>query len=369
MPVKHPKFALKLTLSACLLALQATSALAGEVTTPAEPITSNTVNNNPVNSISDIYSDIDMRVRLANKASKAACVAAQCAENRAFDARVGAIGNYLSKAATQLYPQQAPLIQKLTFKVVDKLDAGTASNNKGQIVVLRGVQDLQLSDDALGFVLAREISHVLAGHHKTNTSTKLIISVLASVLFPAIAIVGASSAAAQASSATTLLTSAASTATSMVGGEVALAKMKPTQLSQADEMALAIMEKTEWDLRSAQSVLMQDELSKSAWLLDLEVSRLHLAKLVEAEDAQVTPLDGDLELEDIADLTLDEKADEAAIAQPVQTQESEKIEPAAEVDLVEEIVLESHTPQDVETNGVKIIPLPASIDAGFEASQ
>ena len=293
MLLKKAQYANKVVISALLFALLQLSinnAVAEEVTTP-ENASSNTTSNNPVSSISDIYSDIDMRVRLSTKASTAACTASKCDENRNFDARVGAIGNYLNKAAVQLYPQQVKFIQGMTYSVVNKLDAGTASNNKGQIVVLRGVQDLQLSDDALGFVLAREMSHVLAGHHKTNTSTKLIISALASILFPAVAIIGASSAAAQASTATTLLTSAASTATSMLGGEVALAKMKPSQLSQADEIAYNIMEKTDWDMRSAQSVLIQGEPVTSPWMLDLEISRTQLANKIEKKDAEIALLE------------------------------------------------------------------------------
>jgi Zn-dependent protease with chaperone function len=248
-------------------------------------------------SISDVYSDIDMRLRLASKASASACVEAQCDENFAFDARVIVIGRNLREAALQLYPEQEKVIRRMQFSVADKQEAGTASNNKGQIVLLRGVQDLQLSDDALGFVIAREMAHVLAGHHATNTSTKLIISALVSVLFPAVAIIGASSAAAQASTATTLLTSAASTATSMVGSEVAMAKMKPTQLNQADEIARTIMEKAGWDMRSVESVLTQGEPPESAWMSDLQASQYTLQAMIEKEDAEIVLLaDEDVDL-------------------------------------------------------------------------
>ena len=243
--------------------------------------------------ISDLYSDIDMRVRLSTKASALACMAEQCAENSAFDARVGAIGRYLSKAALMVYPQKRQVIDNFNFSVADKLEAGTASNNKGQIVIFRGVQSLQLSDDALGFVLAREMSHVLAGHHVTNTSTKLIISAIATVLFPAFALIGVSSAAAQASTATTLISSAVSTATSMVGSEVVMAQMKPTQLNQADEIARNIMEKSEWYMRSVESVLTQDGAIKGAWMLDLQASRTTLKTIIEEEDAAITDISAD----------------------------------------------------------------------------
>jgi Peptidase family M48 len=360
MQAKQAKPALKIVVSACLFAMLQLSnaAKAGEV---IAPINSNSNTSNPVSGISDIYSDIDMRMRLANKASAAACTASQCEQNQNFDTRVGAMGRYLGKAAIQLYPQQEQLIQKMTFTVADKQEAGTASNNKGQIVVLRGVQDLQLSDDALGFVLAREMSHVLAGHHKTNTSTKLIISALASVLFPAIAIVGASSAAAQASTATTLLTSAASTATSMLGGEVAIAKMKPTQLSQADDMALAIMEKAEWDMRSAQSVLIKEELATSAWMLDLETSRIQLANKIEAEDVQITPLENDYDLDDNTDLLI---THEQETQQNIELQQAVDAE-SAEQQGIQETILESNNINEAELDGVKITPLPANTETPF----
>ncbi|HQQ33037.1 MAG TPA: M48 family metalloprotease [Methylophilus sp.] len=234
--------------------------------------------------ISDIYSDVDMRVRLSMKQNSAACTAASCEENLAFDQRVQSTGRYLSKVAEKLYPQQQTLVQRMTFTVADKKDPGTASNNKGNIIVFRGVQSLQFSDDALSFIIAREMGHVLGGHHTTNTSTKLIISALASVIFPAAAIIGASSTAAQASTATSLVTSAASTATSFVGGEIAMAKMKPTQLQTADEIAHHLMEKAGWDMRSVNYVLMQAEEPKNAWMLDLEKSRIQLEQMILNEE-------------------------------------------------------------------------------------
>jgi hypothetical protein len=348
-----------------LLQIASNGALAGGmVGNTAQPSKSNSNSNaNPGASISDVYSDIDMRVRLAGKSSAAPCSAEQCIENLAFDARVSSIGRYLSKAAIQLYPQQEATIQRMVFSVAEKQEAGTASNNKGQIVVLRGVQSLQLSDEALGFVMAREMSHVIAGHHKTNTSTKLIISVLASVLFPAIAIVGASSAAAQASTATSLLTSAASTATSMVGGEVAVAKLKPTQLSQADEMALALMEKVEWDMRHVQSVLTKDDAPQGAWMLDLQTSRILLANKIEQEDAQITPLQDDFVSDDDLVDPNDEQLQEALASE-------QQVEGAQNTDAqnVHEIVLESNMNEDQELDGVKINALEANIDAASEAS-
>jgi Zn-dependent protease with chaperone function len=155
------------------------------------------------------------------------------------------------------------------------------------------LQALELTDDALSFVMAREMAHVIGKHHNKNTSTKLIISALATVLFPAVGIIGASSAATQATTATTLLTSAASTATSMLGSEVALAKMKPSQLIEADEIAVKVLNEREWNLRETASVLQLDEAESTAnsWLQDLQTSQHYLQQLAENEDAAIVALE------------------------------------------------------------------------------
>ena len=321
--MKHKPNTIFITLLLSAMLPGATSVvLAGNVTMISNPNTArvkDNANTQSSASISDVYSDIDMRLRLATKTSADNCVAAQCVENGAFVSRVESLGRYLTKAAVMVYPQHEQAIQRMQFLVVEKQAAGTASNNKGLIVVFRGVQHLQLSDDALSFVLAREMAHVIAGHHATNTSAKLIISALATVIFPAVAIIGASSTAAQASTITTLLTSAASTATSMVGSEVAMAKMKPSQLNQADKIACKILDKADWDMRSAANVLLQDEPLKSessksqptkaehsnnAWLIDLQKSHDYLVGIIISEDATQLPLiDDDAMAEDLILIT------------------------------------------------------------------
>ncbi len=249
--------------------------------------------------ISDAVSDVDMRMRLAVKPDAAPCVAENCLQNQLFDARVQQLGAQLSTAAYTQYPTLKKRVPNFVFSVADKKDAGSASNAGGKVVVFRGLQAFELSDDALSFVLAREMAHVIGKHHNKNISTKLIISALATILFPAVGIIGASSAATQATTATTLLTSAASTATSMLGTEVALAKMKPSQLLQADEIAVKILSQRDWDLREVASVLQMDEtdltstLTANNWLKDLQTSQHYLQQLADKEDATITLLETD----------------------------------------------------------------------------
>lgn len=265
-------------------------------------------------SISDIYSDVDMRVRLAVKLDAAPCVAESCNSNQEFDARVQQLGAQLSASAYSVYPTIKKRVKQFTFGVVDKKDAGTASNGAGRVVLFRGLQQLELSDDALSFVIAREMGHVIGDHHASNTYTKLLISVVASVAFPALAVISASSAAAQATTATTLLTSAASTATSMVGSELALARIKPTQLVESDEIALNLMNHQGWDMRSAASVLQFDEPdstnSQNGWMQDLQISDVQLQRMIADEELAIVLLEDDFL---IAEAELIEEAPAAKI--------------------------------------------------------
>ena len=251
--------------------------------------------------ISDVVSDVDMRVRLAAKPNAEQCIAESCSQNQLFDARVHQLGKQLTTAAYAQYPMLKKRVPSFVFSVVDKKDAGSASNAGGKVVVFRGLQQFELTDDALSFIMAREMAHVIGKHHNKNISTKLMISALATILFPAVGIIGASSAATQATTATTLLTSAASTATSMLGSEVALAKMKPSQLLEADEIAVEVLKRPDWSLRDwnmreAASVLQFDETdltspsSSNSWLQDLEISQHYLQQLVDKEDETTLPL-------------------------------------------------------------------------------
>jgi hypothetical protein len=196
----------------------------------------------PVEDISSFYSDIDMRMQLAVKANAKPCSLETCQENQAFDARVQLIGESLVKSAYALYPELKKTTPKFDFEVVDKKVLGTASNASGKIVLFRPIQQLDLDDNAVAFLIGREMGHVIAKHHKSNAKTKIFFTVLTGVLFPAATLISASSAAAQATTATTLMTSAASTVTSFVGSEVALSRIKPGQLSEADNISLALLE-------------------------------------------------------------------------------------------------------------------------------
>jgi Zn-dependent protease with chaperone function len=235
----------------------------------------------PVEDISSFYSDIEMRMRLAVKANAQPCSIYKCEDNQAFDARVLLIGESLSNSAYILYPELKKTVPKFDFEVVDKKVLGTASNASGKVVLFRPIQALDLDDNAIAFIIGREMGHVIANHHKSNAKTKIFFTVLTSVLFPAATLISASSAAAQATTATTLMTSAASTVTSIVGSEVALSRIKPGQLSEADNISLTLLEYggvTSLDTAQSLEFIVKNE-NSIGWEKDLNLSISNVRQL------------------------------------------------------------------------------------------
>jgi len=244
----------------------------------------------PVDDIGSIYSDIDMRMTLATKPNEQACSGDVCVSNKLFDTQVQLLGQRLAQSAYLVYPELKKNTPNFEFSVADKKVLGSASNASGKVVIFRGVQNLDLGDEALSFLIAREMGHVIAHHHKSNAKTKLLISALAAVLFPAVGILSASSAATQATTATSVFTSAASTATSYVGSEVALSRIKPGQLTEADDVSLSLLINeglSMQELAQALEFIVENEES-TGWEKDLYQSIHYVRKLAgESKETKV----------------------------------------------------------------------------------
>jgi Zn-dependent protease with chaperone function len=233
--------------------------------------------------VSDAIADMEMRIKLATKANALPCQAQHCEDNAAFDQRIQHLLQHQVATAYVEYPALRQAMPNFEAQVIEKSEFGTASNSRGKLLFFRGLQTLHLSDDALSFIIAREMGHVIGKHHNKNTGTKLLISALATVLFPAVGIIAASSTAQQASTATTLVTSAGSTFTSLVGGEVAVARMKPTQLQQADDIALKLMRAQGVDLANLLLDLPAEKENPNSWLEDLAATKRYLQVKVKAD--------------------------------------------------------------------------------------
>lgn len=231
--------------------------------------------------VSEVYSQANLQVMLATTASAPECVEAECEQRARFDVRVAQVGAELAAAAYRAHPELSERVPALSFAVVDKTEPGTGSTASGHIVVLRPVSDIARSDEALSFVLAREVGHVVAQHHEKNTGTSLIISVLATVVAPVVNVAkllavvysGTTSAAAA---------SASLTAASFASSKAIIESYRPKQREEADAIALNLVEKIGFDARGVSAGFAGDELKapQTRWMRELSASVAKLADVM-----------------------------------------------------------------------------------------
>jgi hypothetical protein len=235
--------------------------------------------------VSNVYSEVDMRLNLASAGSPSnRCEPDGCSmdqqEIQQFDQRVQQTGSRLAEAAYSVFPDLGERVKRFEFAVAEKDKPGTTSNARGKIIVFRGVQKLQPDDTALAFLMAREMGGVIGQHHAENSATRILISVLAGVLFPASNLLN-TTAATQTAFSSAMATTALSTATSYVGSRLALANIKPEQLNEADFIAMALLDHLGWEtgeITASLAALPPIE-HKNSWTEDFSTSVARLEAL------------------------------------------------------------------------------------------
>lgn len=239
----------------------------------------------PLQGLSAVYSEFDMQLQLVSAADLPACQEAKCVADRAFDQRMLALGGRLTFAAFRQYADLYLRIPRFEFIVADKADLGATSSSGGTVVIYRGLQNLNLDDAVLAFVLAREMSHVIAGHHDENVTASILVAVAAQILFPALNIgglfaSGAASAAASSAASATVATSAAS----FLGSRALRASYRPQQEREAGAMAMKLLADAGWTglevsekLESIRPSLSED----TAWTKELRESTLRVASMMQ----------------------------------------------------------------------------------------
>jgi len=244
----------------------------------------------PLQGFSAVYSEFDMQLQLVIATNAPSCREAECAADRAFDQRILVLGRRLADVAYRQYPELNLRFPRFEFIIADKADAGTASSAGGTVVIYRGVRRLDLDDTALAFVLAREMSHVIAGHHDENVTTSILVGVAAQILLPWLnvvrgaAAVFSSTAAATTAAGSALTTTAITSAASFAGSRALLASDRPQQVREAETMALKLLAAAGWDAREVSDQLealrpaLPDE---PAWTQELRESSRHIASLMQ----------------------------------------------------------------------------------------
>ena len=248
--------------------------------------------------VSSVYSEVNMRLQLVTTAdAKSKCADNDCDSRKEFDLRVARLGEQLASKSFELYPDLRERIGQFEFLIAEKGEPGTTSNAGGSVVIFAGTRSLELSDPALAFVLAREMGHVIARHHNENTATKIIVGVLAQVLFPVTGIVrslalipGASSAAAATATTagatagtSTAAITATATAASFLGSKAVISAYWPQQLKEADAIALTVLARMGFDPQTTADALgaVEARLDESSWPRDLKASSNHVAQVAQ----------------------------------------------------------------------------------------
>ncbi len=202
---------------------------------------------------SAVYSELDMRLQLVTAEDAPSCSDVDCVDDRAFDQQVLVLGKRLADAAYRQYPDLISRFPHFEFIVADKAEAGSASSAGGTVVVFRGIRNLNPDDATLAFVLAREMSHVIAGHHDENVTTSVLVAIATQILFPALNIVrGAaaiSSSAATSAASSALTTTAVTSVASFAGARVLRASDRPLQVQEAETMAMSLLSAAGWSGR------------------------------------------------------------------------------------------------------------------------
>lgn len=263
--------ALSVILASGLLAACAASSRDGRLQVVADP------------KLSAVYSEVDMRVKLATTADAPAdghqdgpCVQSVCDARPEFGRKVVEAGKRLAKIAYKKFPGLDGRVAKFDFAVAGKTEAGTLSSSSGAIVVLDGVRRMGLDDEAMAFVIAREMGHVIGRHHDENSATSMIFSVAAALLLPVANLIRGAEVVLSSSAAI----SATTTAASMAGSSIMRESYRGDQVREADEIAMQLLADEGHELHDLAAVLDADSLrGEDKWLEELRDSFRRVGQL------------------------------------------------------------------------------------------
>ena len=237
--------------------------------------------------VSAVYSEMDMKLALITETNTAsACVDAECELDRAFDQRVLRLGTSLAQSAFEIYPDLSKRFAKFEFVIAEKANPGSVSSATGTVVIFRGVQKLRLGDEALAFLIAREMGHVIGLHHEENSATRILFSVLATVLLPVSSILTGSAALLQTASTSAAFT-ATTSAASYIGSKITIASYKLDQLHEADAIALNLLARLGWTGNNIADALITSTrtMDDDSWTKDFRFSTEDAIKLAGAQNS------------------------------------------------------------------------------------
>jgi len=247
----------------------------------------------PLQGFSAVYSEFDMHLQLVTAADSPVCPELDCIADRAFDQRILALGRRLADIAFRQHADLYLRFPRFEFIVADKVDPGAASSAGGTVILYRGLQRMNLDDAVLAFVLAREMSHVIAGHHDENVAASILVAVAAQILFPVLNIGGlfaggaasaAAGSAAGSAASSAVGATAVTSAASFLGSRALRATYRPQQTREAEVMAMKLLVASGWDGLEVSEKLetLRPSLSEeTSWTRELRESAQSIASMMQ----------------------------------------------------------------------------------------
>jgi hypothetical protein len=147
-----------------------------------------------------------------------------------FALQVKRVARGLETAALRLFPDAMSRIGAFDVYVADASEIAAQSSAVGRIALNAGFASLNPTDDWIALVVAREMAHVVAGHHDNNSTASIITSVVMNLVLPGSGLV--------------------KSALSFAGSQVASNSGRERQLGEADAMALRLLEGAGYSMRA-----------------------------------------------------------------------------------------------------------------------
>lgn len=193
------------------------------------------------------------------------------AADESFGQEAARIAGNLQTAALKLYPDLSWCTAKATggcfaVQVVDDDEPGSSSSAGGQIALNGGLERWRGQEEALAFVIGREMGHVIARHHQERSSVSMVTSALLNVVIPG----------------SGLLKSLVCS----VGAHLAASSNRKVQAMEADAIATRLLKGAGYRLRNvSSSLLVTPPLgAENAWSKGF--GRSAMALIAEAEAAE-----------------------------------------------------------------------------------
>jgi len=141
-----------------------------------------------------------------------------------FSRQVERMGAELATEAKHLVPDLFTRIHAFQITVEPGIGEGTSSSAGGRIALSADLAALDPTDDVVAFLIAREMGHVIARHGEEDSGARMVFSALTAIV-PIGGLV-------------------LKFATSMLGSQVLKASWAQRQRHDADEIALALLDRS-----------------------------------------------------------------------------------------------------------------------------